>query len=465
MTHVVTLLPPLNGLPQSVQVESDAVSGGEGEVYFSTDGRHAVKAFYHANPNLEQHLRYIMALFADLPEDQKRFIVPPLALIETFDGTPRPGFIMRRVPPRYRKAVDLILTPRQAAEQFARGITWGSYLLAARSMAHAIGVLHSKGCAHTDIHYENFVVDIDEGDAVMMEADGVVVSGFIKPRVKGLVGFMAPEILTKGAVPSKITDRHSLAVLVLHMLLFRNPLQPLIELSDDQAESVRLGWGEQALFSDDPQDRRNRPTYLDVPLFEGGVLGYRMLSPQLRHVTEGALIAGLHDPPRRPSVHDWLEALSATLDQLWGCNECQQVFPYPYWKSPPMRACPFCGEQTRPPRPVVLSMWEERLAGSFAPIDRALVLGNGSPIYADMAEPHCLPPRTRRGVPIIGHTVWDEKRRAYRLVNNSDCTWTTVQSTATPAKVGGNQSIDLQPKTMIRLGSGKRILEVIDGGG
>ncbi|MFJ5779774.1 hypothetical protein [Streptomyces sp. NPDC093094] len=436
-------------------------------MYFSTDGQYAVKVFNRQNPDLEKHLRYVMTIFANLQEDHKRFIVPPLALLDAFDGEPHPGFAMRRVPPRYRKAIELILTPKQAAAQFSRGSTWGSYLLAARSMAHAIAVLHNKGCAHTDIHYDNFHVDIDEGDAVMMEADGVVVAGgFVKPRVAGRRGFMAPEILTEHARPSKFTDRHSLAVLVLHTLLFRNPLEPLIEYSDDQDESVRLGWGERALFSEDSRDRRHRPKYVGVPLYSEGALSYRMLTPQLQRVTEEALISGLHEPSRRPSTRDWMEALAASLDQLWACERCGQRFPYPYWLDPwARRACPFCGERCHRPLPVVLALWEEGRTGSFAPIGRALVLGHGSPLYADMAEPHRLPPRTRRGVPTIGYAAWDASHHAYQLVNNSDGLWVSLQGTGQPTKVAKGQALLLRPKTMIRLGGGQRVVEVIDAGG
>lgn len=275
-----------------MEVIDEPKVGGEGAVYFSNDGRYAVKVYHRPRPDKEQLLQHVMTLFQSLSSDQERFILPPLALVESLDGQRRVGFIMRRVPPRYSELLEFMLNPKVAASQFQQGKTWAHYLKVARSIANAIVVLHGKGCAHSDIHYRNFLVNIDDGDAIMLEIDGVVVAGFLPPQVAGMMGFMAPETLTQRIPPNERTDRHSLAVLILHSLLFRNVMEPLVEYDNDPNRSEELGWGQNALFSEHPNDRRHRPRSVGLPLYQRGMLSYRIL-PLLRRACPTTLSCGV----------------------------------------------------------------------------------------------------------------------------------------------------------------------------
>ena len=116
MPKIVLQNPP-SGVPE-VEVAEEAKMGGEGAVYFSTDGRFAVKVYHQPHPDKEKLLQYVMKLFSTLPPEQERFLLRPLALVETLDGHKRVGFIMRRVPPEYRELMAYVLNARYAAEQF-----------------------------------------------------------------------------------------------------------------------------------------------------------------------------------------------------------------------------------------------------------------------------------------------------------------------------------------------------------
>lgn len=463
MAKVVLRNPPA-GIPKEITITGDAKVGGEGAVYFSTDGQLAVKIYHQPRPDKEQLLQYVMRLFSTLPPEQERFILPPLALVESVDGQRRVGFVMRRVPPKYRELINFIFNPRCAADQFQQGKTWAHYLKVARSIANAIVVLHGKGCAHSDIHFRNFLVDLNEGDAIMLEIDGVVVAGFLPPQVKGMMGFMAPEILTQGANPNERTDRHSLAVLILHTLLFRNVMLPLVEYDSDPNRSEELGWGQYALFSEHPQDRRHRPRNIGLPLYRGGALSYQMLTPTLQRLTERALIEGLRDPEKRPSSREWEEALACAIDELWMCPTCRQYFPYPYWLQPPARrTCPFCGQRCLPPYPVVLELYEQRGRTNFVSIGRRVVLGHGFKVFADMVESARKPPFSRRTERSVGHVEWDGQRGQYRLVNDEGGAWT-----ACPPDVGQRftvqkgQSLPIWKGYQIHFGDGKRLAVVLE---
>ncbi len=464
---VIVLKRPPEGVPKKIEVDSEAKVGGEGSVYFSRDNRFAIKVYHQPSAEREQMLKHVMTLFSNLPPDQEQFILPPLALVQSFNGRACTGFVMRRVPPEQRELVHFILDPKCAAKQFRQGRTWADYLKVARSVANAITVLHGKGCAHGDIHYRNFLVNIEKGEAVMLDIDSVVVAGFLPPQVKGMMGFMAPEILTQHASPNERTDRHSLAVLVLHTLLFRNVMMPLREYCDgDPDRSEELGWGENALFSEHPDDRRHRPKALGLPLYRQGQLSYRMLTPLLQKLTEQALIDGLRKPDKRPLSREWEEALACAMDELWMCSHCRQYFPYPCWLYPrERRTCPFCGTRCQPPYPAVLQLYEEKGKHKFAPIDRKVVLGSGFRLFADATQRGRKPPVTRKAEPVVGHVEWDETRKQYRLVNDEDCRWTALSPDEKRLVVMPGQSVLLLRGFLIHFGEGKRLAQVVEDAG
>jgi DNA-binding helix-hairpin-helix protein with protein kinase domain len=352
----------------------------------------------------------------------------------------------------------------QAAQQFREGRTWADYLRVSRCMASCIDVLNRKGCTHSDIQYHNFLVHLKTGRAVMLEADGVVVRGFLRAKVDGFPGFMAPEILASGAGPSEKTDRHSLAVLLLHTLLFRNVMNPLIEYDTDVDQSEKIGWGEQAVFSEHPSDRRNRPSKVGMPLFRRGALSYHTLGPRLEALTDRALIEGLRAPSNRPSAQEWVKALACALDEVYGCGRCRQHFIYPHWQLPPeRRACPFCGERVAVPRPVVMDLLEEKQRGAFQVSGRRLVLGEGFKVFADILDPRRMPPVSRQSEPVAAQCAWMARSNRYVLVNQSDGVWTSWMADGSRGpRVGRGESVPLQPGMKLLCGDGSRLLRVVE---
>ena len=419
---IIEVKNPPEGMPREIEVKPEPKIGGEGAIYFSTDGKYAVKTYLRPKNDRERHLTDIMKLFRDLRTEQQRFIVPPLALISKVDGESKVGFVMRAVPTNYREVIEAVLTPAHAKRQYEKGKRWHDFLKIARDIANSMVVLHGKGCAHGDVHYRNFLSDLDAGDAVILEMDGVIVPGFLPAGVKGMAGFMAPEILTRNAAPDLYTDRYSLSVLILHILLLRNVMNPLVEYDDDADRSERLGWGEFALFSEHPNDARHRPENLGTPLYRHGALSYEMLTPGLQRLAEQALIIGLNNPSARPLAKQWEEELAFAFDSLWTCRACTQTYPYPYWRDEPDRKCPFCGALAEGAA-VLLELFEERWLTDFRSISRTLVLSSGAQLFADVAMSGRKPPLKRQSEPAIGHVEWDDQRGIFHLINDEGGCW------------------------------------------
>jgi len=458
---IVTLLPNSRNLPSQLTIDDREVyRGGEGSIFFTTDGKYVVKIYHNPAPDKKKLLQHVLDLGRNLGEDEQ-FLAWPLGIVDRLNGQPKVGVVTRRVPSSYVPLYKLIYSPIEAIEQFRQGRSWIEYLKMARGTAAAVRAIHGKGMAHADIHLKNFLANPLSGEVVLIDLDGLVVEGFLPPQVKGMLGFIAPEVMMGSAKPNELTDRHSLAVLVLWILLFRNVMQPQKCYDpDDPKHDDELGYGQYACFSEHPTDRRNWFPQIGIPLFRGGALSYRALTPKLQELTERALVHGLHDPPKRPQAVEWERALAEAYDLLVSCPNCRQSFFYQYWlQPPPRRQCPFCGSGIRPPFPTVLELQEERARGMFVPM-RVIVLYHGLPLFADIAEPGRLPPFTRRGTPIIGQVVWDPKEGVHRLVNNSDIPWQVIAGGC--GRVGRGESIALRRGLLLSFGDGKRLVRVVE---
>uniref|UniRef100_A0A7V4DHJ0 Protein kinase domain-containing protein n=1 Tax=Candidatus Caldatribacterium californiense TaxID=1454726 RepID=A0A7V4DHJ0_9BACT len=399
----VTTVSPFPFVPKRLEVEGPVFVGGEGEVYFSRCGNFVVKVYHDRAlpPEKEELLRRVLALGKNLGEEAS-FLCWPVALVREIDGWRRIGVVTKRIPrPPFRELVDYIFSPREFKRAVEEGANWLNYLQVAHSIARTVAALHGKGCAHADLHFGNFLVDIRKGLAVLIDLDGLVVPGFLPPQVAGMMPFMAPEVVMGRETPNQRTDRHSLAVLVFHTLLLRNPLQPLVCYAEDPEEDERLGWGKMALFSEHPLDFRNRPERLGIPLFRRGVLSYRMLPPHLQELIERSFLEGLRSPEQRPLAREWERALFFTFFELWRCLRCTQYFPYPYWMPLPLRRCPFCGETVRHPHPVVCSVLERKGQGVLVASKRKIVLGHRFNLVAKMLH-------GQREDEILGEVQWKE---------------------------------------------------------
>ncbi|MEN3202914.1 MAG: hypothetical protein ABDK87_04205 [Atribacterota bacterium] len=396
-------------MPKRFEVEGPVFVGGEGEVYFSRCGNFVVKVYHDQALPQEKGalLQRVLELGKNLGEEAN-FLCWPVALVQELDGWRRIGVVTKRVPrPPFRELVDYIFSPREFKEAVEKGANWLNYLQIAHSIARIVAALHGKGCAHADLHFSNFLVDITKGLAVLIDLDGLVVPGFLPPQVAGMMPFMAPEVVLRNATPSQKTDRHSLAVLLFHTLLFRNPLQPLVCYAEDPEEDERLGWGKMALFSEHPCDFRHRPKRLGIPLFRRGVLSYRILPPSLQELVEQSFLDGLFVPERRPLAREWERALFFSFFELWRCNRCAQYFPYPYWLPLLLRRCPFCGSLVRLPYPVVIRVFERKSEGVYSATKRRLVLGHGFLLVEKMLSGQ------KDAQEILGEVQWREEEGRY----------------------------------------------------
>ena len=146
---------------------------------------------------------------------------------------------------------------------------WLSYFQVCVNIARGVKRLHSAGLAHSDLSYNNVLIDPTSGSgANIIDIDGLVVPGKYPPEVIGTADFIAPEVLAtkhlnkndpNRKLPNQKTDLHALAVLIYMYLLYRHPLRGGNYFGQiDEVEEENFLMGSKALFVEHPTDNKNR---------------------------------------------------------------------------------------------------------------------------------------------------------------------------------------------------------------
>lgn len=287
---------------------------------------------------------------------------------------------------------------------------WRSFFNISLLVARAIRRLHLAGLAHSDLSYNNVLIDPVTSSAAIIDIDGLVVPGKYPPDVIGTPDFIAPEVYEtmhldngnpKRKVPCQATDRHALAVLIYMYLLCRHPLRgrQICDLEDPQLDE-RLSMGEQALFIENTRNRANRyderwvkdnytkdkwPNLL--PWMNLDKLPYTVCGPHLKPLFDRAFIEGLHAPEKRPAAFEWEEALIQTLDLLIPCEnaKCPQKW-FVFDNAANRPRCPFCGTPYTHPLPVL--NFYTRSANVYRPTGARVMVYNGTRLYPWHSDPH-----------------------------------------------------------------------------
>ena len=291
--------------------------------------------------------------------------------------------------PRYRnKAYKLHLDSTELGD-------WGKFIRICLNVSRAVARMHAAGLAHSDLSYRNVLIDPITGNASIIDIDGLVVPGKYPPDVIGTPDFIAPEVLAtlklekrdpNRKLPSMLTDRHALAVMIYMYLLYRHPLKGGNYFgTGDSTEEDNLMMGEKALFIEHPTDKANRPkaNQLDpkeLPWVDIDKIPYTVCGPYLKALFDRAFIDGLHNPSSRPSAEEWKEALIKTVDLMQPCqnSSCEQKwFVFDNSSKP---KCPFCNSEYRGQLPV-LDLYYAPTTGNYRLDNHRIMVFSGQNLY------------------------------------------------------------------------------------
>jgi eukaryotic-like serine/threonine-protein kinase len=405
----------------TLAVEKRIGEGGQGVVHVARlNGAPFAVKWFRPGPGNDEMRKSITALIQRGRPPHHSFVWP-IDLV-TSDQMAGFGYVMPLLEPRFISLAQLLNQEMQPS--FRVIATLG------RELVDAFAALHAAGLCYRDISFGNLRVDPIACEAAIIDVDNVGVDGG-PVQVKGTGPFMAPEILRDEALPSMVTDLHSLAVLLFYLLMHGHPLLGMRadasytwEGAGHLSETSLLvrNFGEEPLFIFDPHDPSNRPIPGDRVVTWWGVYPQRC-----REVFIQAFTAGLHDASLHGRVTEgtWRRVLLSLHDSVFSCPSCgAAVF---YDTDQPKQPCWHC--TTVLPAPLAL-----KIPGSL------LVLSEGAVVTSHhlnrdrdyrtqcaVVEPH--PGRPGRFV----------------LRNLTDRTWTVAPDGEEPKRVAPSQRLGVRP--------------------
>lgn len=244
---------------------------------------------------------------------------------------------------------------------------WLSYFQIAINISRGVKKMHQMGLAHSDLSYNNVLVDPVTKSAAIIDIDGLVVPGLFPPEVIGTADFIAPEVLktkhlplqdSNRILPNQKTDLHALAVLIYMYLLRRHPLRGGKIWDLDSEKDEVLSMGENAIFVESTTDTTNRVKVDHLKkwnLFWGDPqkIPYTVTGPYLSELFKRAFVDGLHNPMLRPIANEWETALLKTVDLIQPCSNPNCDEKWYVFDNTSKPRCPFCGTQHKGTLPVV----------------------------------------------------------------------------------------------------------------
>jgi serine/threonine protein kinase len=271
--------------------------------------------------------------------------------------------------------------------------SWLSHLQISLLISRAVRRLHAAGLAHSDLSYKNVLVDPSSGKACIIDIDGLVVPGKYPPDVVGTPDFIAPEVIATQhlektdparVLPSALTDRHALAVLIYMYLFYRHPLRGGKQHDQDATKDEELSMGRLALFIEHPSNASNRVKTnqlwdSQLPWGDPGKIPCSISGPFLSDLFSRAFIDGLHSPQDRPTPSEWEAALVKTIDMIQPCSAKCEMGWYVF-DNTTLPKCPYCGSPYHGKLPV-LNLYSSRHSGSYKSDNHRLMVWDGQSLF------------------------------------------------------------------------------------
>lgn len=297
-------------------------AGGQGEVYdVKCSGKHYALKWYFKHMATREQKAILDNLIAKGAPDA--CFLWPQDLIFKSEGEPF-GYIMPLRPKNFKSIVDMM---KRRVEP-----TFYTLCKAAYNLTNGYQKLHAMGFSYRDISFGNLFFDPDNGDVLICDNDNVSANGVCDSSIYGTPRFMAPEIVTGKAKPSRNTDLYSLSVLLFYMFMMNHPLEGKLEadIKCMDIHAMNQLYGSEPIFIFDPKEKSNYP----VKGYQDNALIYWPLYPQaLRDLFTEAFTVGLKQPNRRITEQKWLEAFANMMSSIFNCPKCGVEIFYDEQKS------------------------------------------------------------------------------------------------------------------------------------
>ena len=294
----------------SAKVIKELGRGGQGIVYLvEVGGQQMALKWYHNDQgnwfykNLEENIS------KGAPSDA--FLWPEY-LTTKQKGTF--GYVMKLRPQGYYEFGHYLLAR-------ARFKSFEAMLNAAMKICEGFMKLHLVGLSYQDLNDGNFFIHPETGDVLICDNDNVAPEGD-NSGILGKARYMAPEVVTGKAMPSKQTDRYSLSVVLFLLFYANHPLEGARVLACPcmTEKFEKKFYGEEPIFIYDQKNSDNRP----VRGVHNNVLRRWNAFPALLRETflQEFSEECLKNPSKRKIERNWQSIIQKLRDSLVVCPEC-----------------------------------------------------------------------------------------------------------------------------------------------
>lgn len=348
---------------------------------------------------------------------------------------------------------------------------WLSYFQVCVNIARGVKRLHAAGLAHSDLSYNNILIDPVTKTAAIIDIDGLVVPNLFPPDVIGTADFIAPEVLAtkhlkktdpNRKLPNRLTDLHALAVLIYMYLLYRHPLRGgnyFGQMETEKEEDLLMG--SKALFVEHPTDKSNqnfKREYGDDllkfhPWTDLKKIPYTITGPYLKDLFDQAFIKGLHNPSERPPAVMWEEALIKTNDLKLQCSNAKCDQKWFIYNNTQQTNCPFCNTKYNNSIPV-LDFFYQFKAGVWKPENQRLVVYNNSTLHQWHSNRNVL----------RNEKLTDVQKAPVGYFSFHNGKWVFVNQKLTSLK-DANEDKEIPIGSMVEITDGKKLLLSKEEGG
>ena len=326
---------------QSYKVTGFLGRGGQGEVYRVTGagGEFALKMYYPDSylsridaeafrRNLARNVRSGVPSLSDGAAATE--FIWPLKMIRQ-EGRSF-GYLMHLFPAGYEPFKNiLMLRKKDSGTGGYIPLHWKSWFVcvtAALNIVRAFEILHASGLSYQDLNEGGISINMDNGNVMICDCDNVAPDK-VNLGIRGIMTYMAPEVVLGEKLPDRLTDEYSLAVVLFRLFLHGHPMQgsESYSLHNDahisQAEADLRIYGRSPHYCLASRNNMNPPD----PERNRDLLRLSYLFPmELMEAFEQVFTEGLRDPARRLNATEWRRVLLQVRDRLVPVNGTEQFY-------------------------------------------------------------------------------------------------------------------------------------------
>ena len=328
---------------QNVSYNVDRIigEGAQGKTYILEDDNYIVKLFSSIGGN-ETRLKSKINFLIQLELDNEYFAMPQRTIVK-----PTIGYISKFA--KGMVPLESILRPSTECSDVAKWLRETGGLVKRYSvlvrLAWAMRILHGKGLVYCDLSPRNVFVSADPQKCRVMiiDLDNLCYRSGIGHNIFTPF-YGAPEVVTKKAPNTTMSDCYSFAVIAYELLTMAHPLIGDI-VHDGTPEDEEFALSGNIPWVDDEQNEINRRTR--------GIPTRLFCSPKIYHFFKRNFEIGLNDPFQRPSMGEWFDVFSEGFNDLIKCDNCGIHYPYNANKK-----CPLCDHVPNKIVRIQIKRWE-----------------------------------------------------------------------------------------------------------